>query len=297
MTASMLVLRFKNRTPGNSDCPLNLRWGRRELPIGLGLVFLVLALSAIANLLTKETATKWGVGFTLGFLAVFVVTERLHRRRQRRRKHEHLEQFNCSSAEMLSPEVLGLASPYRKLVAIRSPYSMSMLEKALAETDPDTTDLVVMTARLTGGDAALALDADLTGYDQQLMTVVVQKAELAGKQVKPLIVPTNNPLYAILRAATELRAQEVVLGASNKYTAEEQLDLVSLYWLSLHGGEPAPLTVRIVSRTSRPVVRPRRRQPHSHHYRAQGAFGRGAASVRGGRESRVAGARRKPSEP
>jgi nucleotide-binding universal stress UspA family protein len=47
----------------------------------------------------------------------------------------------------------------------------------------------------------------------------------------------------------ELRAQEVVLGASNKYTAEEQLDLVSLYWLSLHGGESAPLTVRIVSRT------------------------------------------------
>ena len=51
------------------------------------------------------------------------------------------------------------------------------------------------------------------------------------------------------RAAGGLKAQEVVLGASNKYTAEEQLDLVTLYWVSLHGGEPPPLTIRIVSRT------------------------------------------------
>jgi hypothetical protein len=61
-------------------------------------------------------------------------------------------------------------------------------------------------------------------------------------------VPTNNPLHAVLRTAADLKAQEVVLGASNKYTAEEQLDMVTLYWISLHGGQPAPLTVRVVSR-------------------------------------------------
>jgi nucleotide-binding universal stress UspA family protein len=71
---------------------------------------------------------------------------------------------------------------------------------------------------------------------------------LAGKQVKPLIVPTNNPLHAVLRMAVDLKAQEIVIGASNKYTAEEQLDMVMLYWLSLHGGTPAPLTVRVISR-------------------------------------------------
>ena len=248
MTASMLVLRFKNRMPREYRVPLNLRWGQREIPIGLGLIFLVLGLSALANLLTKETATKWGLGFTLAFLSVFLIAERLHKRQRRGAKHEHLEQFNCSSAESLSRELLGLNRRFCKLVAIRSPNSMAMLKRSLDELDPETTDLVVMTARMTGGDDAFSPPPDLTGYDQQLMTAVVQNAELAGKQLTPLIVPTNNPLHAVLRSAAGLRAQEVVFGASNKYTAEEQLDLITLYWLSLHGGDPVPLTVRIVSR-------------------------------------------------
>jgi nucleotide-binding universal stress UspA family protein len=106
-----------------------------------------------------------------------------------------------------------------------------------------------MTAKLSGGEAADAPSADLSDYDQKLMTAVVQEAELTGKHVTPLVVPTNNPVHAILRAAAELQAQEVVLGASNKYTAEEQLDLISLYWLTLHAGELTPLTVRIVGRS------------------------------------------------
>jgi hypothetical protein len=64
----------------------------------------------------------------------------------------------------------------------------------------------------------------------------------------PLIVPTNNPLDAILRVAKDLNAQEVMLGASNKYTAEAQMDQVSLYWVNLCAGPVSPLTVRIVSR-------------------------------------------------
>jgi hypothetical protein len=63
--------------------------------------------------------------------------------------------------------------------------------------------------------------------------------ELAGKKVTPLIVPTNNPLHAVLKTAMELRAQELVVGVSNKFTAEEQLDQMAFYWINLHGGEPA----------------------------------------------------------
>lgn len=248
MTASMLVLRFKDRTPRPFRVPLNLRWGRVELPIGLGLVFLVLLLSAIINLLTKETATKWGLGFTGAFLAVFVITEQVNLRRRRGLKHEHLEQFNRAAVPALTREGLGLTRPYCKLVAIRSPHSLSMLEKTLAETDPETTEVVVMTARLTELQEGDAAAAELRHDDQRLVTAVVNRAELAGKSVTPLIVPTNNPLYAILRAAKDLNAQEVVLGASNKFTAEAQMDQVTLYWVNLCGGQVAPLTVRIVSR-------------------------------------------------
>src|SRR5262249_18041081 len=56
------------------------------------------------------------------------------------------------------------------------------------------------------------------------------------------------PLYAIIRTAKELGVQELVVGASNKYTADEQLEQIGFYWINLHGGEPAPLTVRILGR-------------------------------------------------
>src|SRR5262249_13855166 len=54
-------------------------------------------------------------------------------------------------------------------------------------------------------------------------------------------------LNAMLQVARDLPAQEIVLGASNKYSAEEQLDQIALYWISLNGGHPVGLTVHIVS--------------------------------------------------
>src|SRR6202011_1899209 len=144
---------------------------------------------------------------------------------------------------------LHLDKQYRKLVAIRSTHNLFMLEKALAETDPETTGVVVMTAKVTPpGGGTPEENVDLDRYDQQLMTAVVQRAEKAGKQVKPLIVPTNNPLYAVIRTARDLQAQELIMGASNKYTADEQLEQIGFYWISMHDGDPAPLTVRILGR-------------------------------------------------
>ena len=123
-----------------------------------------------------------------------------------------------------------------------------MLEKALADTDPHTTDVVVMTAKVEPpGGAAHAEEIDLDTYDRQLMTAVVDRAEKLGKKVLPLIVPTNNPLNAVLMTAKDIGAQEVMLGASNKFTAEEQLDQIALYWISLNDGHPLGLTVHIVS--------------------------------------------------
>jgi nucleotide-binding universal stress UspA family protein len=40
----------------------------------------------------------------------------------------------------------------------------------------------------------------------------------------------------------------VVIGASNKFTADEQFDQISLYWIDINGGQVTPLTVRILSR-------------------------------------------------
>ena len=161
-TLSMVVLRFKDHTPREFKVPFNIHLGKVEIPIGLGLISLVVLLSAIANLLTKEVATMSGAAFSAIFLTIFITTESVNERR-RGTKHVHLEQFNQQVLPELKSENLALTKPYRKLVAIRSPHNLFMLEKALAESDPNTTDVVVMTAKVTvpGGETGTGrLDLD-----------------------------------------------------------------------------------------------------------------------------------------
>jgi amino acid transporter/nucleotide-binding universal stress UspA family protein len=246
---AMVVLRFKDKTPREYKVPLNLKVGHTELPVGLMLIFLVLLVTALLNLFTKEVATVSGIGFTVVFLTLFLVSEHLHERKRQGARHQHLEQFNRQTTDKITPASLGLTKPYRKLVAIRSPQNLFMLEKTLAETDPQTTEVVVMTAKVIPRGDVKTVDPDLDTYDQQLMTAVVDRAERAGKEVHPLIVPTNNPLHAVLKTAQDLGAQELIMGVSNKYTADEQLEQTAFYWINLHGGNPTPLTVRILSRT------------------------------------------------
>jgi amino acid transporter len=247
---AMVVLRFKDKSPREYKVPLNLHVRGIEIPIGLGLIFLVLLTTAVLNFFTKEVATVGGIAFTAVFLTVFITSEHYHEKRRAGARHEHIEQFNQQTTEEVTADSLGLTKQYRKLVSIRSTQNLFMLEKALAETDPETTGVVVMTAKFVppANGSTNIEQPDLDAYDQQLMTAVVERAEKAGKEVKPLIVPTNNPLHAILKTAKDIQAHELIMGASNKYTADEQLEQIAFYWISLHDGQPAPLTVRILSR-------------------------------------------------
>jgi amino acid transporter len=245
---SMVVLRFKDPRPREYKVPFNLRIGGVEIPFGLLFVLVVLFAAAVLNLLTKELATISGLSFTAIFFTIFLVSEYYHDRKLKGGHYQHLEQFNEAAEEEITPKSLGLTLPYRKLVSIRSPYNLFMLEKALAETDPTTTEVIVMTAKTLPEGGGGADNHRLDTYDQELMTAVVQKAEMAGKPVHPLLLPTNNAIYAILRMARDLHVQELVVGASNKYTADEQIDLMVLYWVNLNGGNTAPLTVRILGK-------------------------------------------------
>jgi amino acid transporter/nucleotide-binding universal stress UspA family protein len=247
--SAMVVLRFKDRSPREYKVPLNIRVGNVEVPIGLGLIFLVLLSAAIVNFFTKEVATVGGLIFTASFLIAFTLSEHLHERRRKGSAHHHLEQFNQERAQVVTISSLGLTKKYRKVVAIRSTQNLFMLETALAETDPLTTDVVVMTAKMVErGSETVGVPGELDPYDQQLMTAVVERAEKAGKQVHPLIVMTNNPLHTILQTVRDLQAQEVVVGGSNKFLADEQMEQIAFFWITINGGETKPLTVRILSR-------------------------------------------------
>src|SRR5262249_26367943 len=139
---SMVVLRFRSSEHREYKVPLNFRFGNVDVPFGLILIFLVLAFTAILNFFTKEVATIGGVAFTCVFLVMFILSERYHRRGKATEHHEHIEQFNQATTDEVTAESLGLTKSYRKLVSIRSTQNLFMLERALAETDPETTGVV-----------------------------------------------------------------------------------------------------------------------------------------------------------
>jgi amino acid transporter len=256
MTMSMAFLRFKDRSPRQYRVPLNIherdKSGEVDIPIGIFIVFLILASTALINLLTKKTATIWGVGFTITFLTVFIIVERISHRRHGG-KHAHLEQFNERSSEEVSAEALGLKHPKPVLIAARGPKSLPVLERVLSEIDTDTRDVVVVTCKVLPA-RTLGVTPHETSVDDQdrdLLTKIVTIAERVGKEVHPVVLPTNNPLFAIATAARDLKANEVVLGVSEKMHAETQLEQFALAWGSatadpMYHDIAHDMTVRIV---------------------------------------------------
>jgi len=256
MTMSMAFLRFKDRSPRQYRVPLNIherdKSGEIDIPIGIFIVFLILASTALINLLTKKTATIWGVGFTITFLTVFIIVERISHRRHGG-KHAHLEQFNERSSEEVSVAALGLKHPKPVLIAARGPKSLPVLERVLAEIDTDTRDVVVVTCKVLPA-RTLGVTPNETSVDDQdrdLLTKIVTIAERVGKEVHPVVLPTNNPLFAIATAARDLKANEVVLGVSEKMHAETQLEQFALAWGSatadpMYHDIAHDMTVRIV---------------------------------------------------
>jgi len=219
-----------------------------DLPIGISLIFLILLSTSVMNLLTKKTATRWGIGFTIVFLAVFVICELISRRRHKGR-HEHLEQFNEHQSDRISAEALGLTHPDPILVAVRGPKSLPVLGRILQEIDTTNRDVVVLTCKvlpaLTPG--VTARDTAVDDSDRELLTKVITVTEEVGKEVHAMVLPTNNPLYGIACAARDLKAREVVLGVSETLQAETQLEQFAMAWGSATAEiKTPPLRVRIV---------------------------------------------------
>jgi amino acid transporter len=256
MTMSMVVLRFKDLAPRAYQVPLNVKMdtlkGKVQVPVGTIAVFLILLSVALVNLMTKKTATVWGVGFTAAFMVTFMIAEWWTHRRHGVH-HDHLEHFNQRSSDTVSVEALGLKYPNPIVVAARGPRSLPVLQKVLLEVNTDRRDVVVITCKVIPAMTMGVHEADrsINDDDRELLTKIVTVAEEVGKQVHPLVLPTNNPLYAICTAARDLKATEVVLGVSEKVHAEDQLEQFALAWGSamaeMAPGEVAPpMTVRIL---------------------------------------------------
>ncbi len=249
---AVLMLRYKDKSPREWKVPFNLQIKGVEIPIGLAAIFLVLVTTALVNLLTKKVATISGAIFTLVFFMIFIVSERINegkRKKQGIREHNgHIDRVNLNRVDLLTPEACRCVKPKRIVVAVRGPKNLVHLQKALEEMDPDDTEVIALTSKVAKG---YQLEGDLSKpgpEEEELFTQVIAIAEKVGRTVTLLSVPTNDPYYVMARAAYDLKAQELVLGKSEKFSPEVQLEEIALAWGSVTPpNEPErSLRVRII---------------------------------------------------
>ena len=242
----VMVLRFQ-RSDQEYKTPLNFRVGSLEIPVGLGLTTLLLGAVAIANLFTKQMATKYGVAFTLILFVVFTVSEKINLRRAQT-EPKGMEQFNLvHQAQVDSSSVHSRAGCI--LVAVRDYRRMEHLKRVLEKTNLRRHDIVVMTVRTisTGaGEYDLADDQLFSDYEKELFSHVVEVAEKEGKPVELLTVPATNPFDALAATADRLRASRLVTGVSARMPSDELARRIGLAWERLP--EPRhPFSLEIIS--------------------------------------------------
>jgi hypothetical protein len=246
---SMLVLRFKDRSHREWKVPINLNIRGKEIPIGLGIIAVLLFSIALINLVTKEVATIAGVSFTLVFYVVFTISERINQRKLDK-SIAALDQFMLNTQPDVSLEALG-ARPGSVLVAVRDYNTLFHLGHVLERTDTEEQDIIVMTARLMSGPDAGErdlYDANLfTDYEQRLFTRVVSLAEKQGKPVELVVVPAANIFDAVAQTAWRLDAAVVAAGLSAKMTAQEQARELGRAWERLPEKPRRQVWLKIVS--------------------------------------------------
>ena len=232
---AMLILRFKYHGERGWKVPLNLKFGKTEIPFGLLSVFLVLLTTAIVNLFTKSVATISGVLFAAAFFIIFSLSERDNKRRHDATSRQMKEHFQLEHRDDIGADALDLR-PGGVVVTMRDASAPFALKWALSRTNTDEQDLVVLAARMMGAGGPDYLDADdqlFSDHEQMLFTKAVSVAESFGKHISLLVVPAGDIFAALVRTAHSLDAAAVVCGLSSKLSAQEQAYHTGQAWEQL----------------------------------------------------------------
>ncbi|HXW83770.1 MAG TPA: APC family permease [Candidatus Binataceae bacterium] len=235
-TASVLILRYREKYKRLWRMPLNLSWfrpGGQDFPLGLALTFAVLFGTAVINLFTKQVATISGVGFTVVLFLVFQISERINGQ-VAHEYGEEPEKFNLKLIDegVLAPATVGVAGrASRRLVAIRDPLNLAHLHRYLDERDE--SQLIALTVRTERGLASSEGAQVFTDAEEKLFSKVVKVCEDHGRAVTPLVTVSNDQVYAIARTAYMLGVDEVVMGVSERFRPDVQLENFAMHWGSL----------------------------------------------------------------
>jgi hypothetical protein len=177
-------------------------------------------------------ATKAGIIFSLGFFAIFTLSERVNKRKFAHAEAQMKEHFQLVQQDTIGREEVQVR-PGSLLVTVRDHNTLHHLRWALEVTDTHDQDIVVMEARLTGYGSAeydLAMEQIFSDYEQTLFTKAVSIAESYGKRISLLVVPARDVFSAIVQTANSLESSAVVSGLSSKMTGEEQAFRLGQAW-------------------------------------------------------------------
>ena len=230
-SVGVLVLRHQ-RHDQEYKFPFNLKMpSGKQLPVGLLVTTAVLGFVAVANLFSKQIATKSGVAFTAVLFIIFSISDRISRTQMQGHK-SHLEEFNLDHQPQVDSKAI-VARPGSVLVAVRDYIRMEHFRKVLQKTNLRRNDIVVMTVRQISagaGEYDLADDQIFSEYEKELFTHVVEVAEKEGKPVELLVVPAVNPFDAMVQTAANLKVSKLVTGVSAKMASEELARQIGAAW-------------------------------------------------------------------
>lgn len=227
-----LILRYKRPEKRQWRVPLNLRFRRFEIPLGLLLVTLILFTTAIVNLLTKKMATILGVLFTAGFFVVLFVSERITASKKEGESKE-LDKFLLEDKKSITVDDVGVR-PGNILVGVRNYESLYPLEKMIQRANTKQQDIVVLSVRRIRGihheDEPITGNHIFMNYEQRLFSKAVAMAEKEGKKIELLVVPGNDIAGVLIRTALKLQSSKIVAGMSNRMSMDEQARQLGEAW-------------------------------------------------------------------
>ncbi len=238
---SVVVLRYKQPQNREWKVPFNFHWRGTEIPLGLGLITVVLFAIAIINVLTKKVATISGISFTAAFFIMFEISEHLNRRKRAAAGTQELEKFRLDTPAELTVDATNVR-PGNILVAVRNPNQLEHLKRVLEKTDTGKIDIVVATVKHSGapgfGEHDLSTDEMFSNDIAHLFSLVVTLAEKAGKHVELMVVTGRDPNRTLVEIAQRMGSSLVVMGWSGKMSASEQAKAFGDAWEALPQPRP-----------------------------------------------------------
>ena len=238
--AALSRLRKDTRQAGTYVTPWNLRFGRRGVPLGLGLAAFVAFAGLASSFVFRNPPTLITAGAILFVGAAFLFGA------QSAESGPALE--TADAFELLpSSELVGGpvdARPGNVLVTIRNPHALAHVASALKAAGD--RDVVIMTVRVIGVDVDEdgARDTAPTATERRLFTRVVALAEQKEKPVRLMVVPSHDVSEAIVATVIRLKSSEVYVGESATLSAADQARLMGEAWEAAERTES--LAVRLV---------------------------------------------------